>query len=153
MPEPRIHVDFNGIQEDGRITALTRLADEPSAVEPDALVELWDEDGNTAKGRVVELGDRGQARIKVLLDTWRTEDPAPSPGLASIGHPLATLNGAWVVQFVGVGAFTFAARSLDADQTVYLIHYGAGVRAALHTFADYYKLRSVTVEEPATSDR
>lgn len=75
MPEPRIHVDFNDIQEDGRISALKRHADIPEAVEPGALVALWDEDGDTAQGRVESVGERDLVEIEVLMDSWIPGEP------------------------------------------------------------------------------
>lgn len=74
MPENRIHVDFNGVEDSDRIVALRRHADSPSAVHPGALIELWDEDGNTAQGRVVELRDRDIVLLNVMWDTWQTPD-------------------------------------------------------------------------------
>lgn len=68
---PRIHVDFNGLQDDGCLIALRRHADRPSAVVPGTRVVLWDEEGNTAAGRILELGQREQLRIQVELRTWR----------------------------------------------------------------------------------
>src|SRR5216683_880392 len=70
MPDTRIHVDFNGVQEDGRIFALRRHADDPDALDAGSEVQLWDEDGNTALGRVAELGDRGLVSIEVVPWSW-----------------------------------------------------------------------------------
>lgn len=69
MPNIRVHVDFNDI-EDGSLAALVRHADDPSALVPGARVLLWDEDGNTAEGSVTEIGDRGIVRISMLGGTW-----------------------------------------------------------------------------------
>lgn len=75
MPDPRIHVDFNGIQEDGRIFALRRHADVPAAVVPGASVQLWDEDGDTVQGRVVALSERDLVEIEVLEESWQPGEP------------------------------------------------------------------------------
>jgi hypothetical protein len=72
MPSPRVHVDFNDIEDDGRIGALVDSADDPSELQPGAIVTLWDEDGNTAQGRVAELADRGLVWIDLLRHTWRS---------------------------------------------------------------------------------
>jgi hypothetical protein len=154
MPEPRIHVDFNGIQEDGRISALARHADVPSAVLPGTLVKLWDGDGNTANGRVAELGDGGLVRIDVLLDTWRTlDDAAPSPDQASTDPATMLVNVAVAVLTTGPANCTFAAGSSDESRSVYYVYKRGGFHAVGTTFENFYKLRSVTVEAPATSDR
>jgi len=71
MPNARIHVDFNDI-EDGSLTALVRHADNPSALAPGVPVTLWDEESNTAKGHVIQLGERGVVRIAMVSGTWRS---------------------------------------------------------------------------------
>src|SRR6266851_574080 len=75
MPDTRIHVDFNGVQEDGRIFALRRHADDPDALDAGSEVQLWYEDGNTALGRVAELGDRGLVSIEVVPGSWQPGTP------------------------------------------------------------------------------
>jgi hypothetical protein len=70
MPDTRVRVDFNDIRH-GRLRALTRNADDPSAVALGARVELWDDDGNAAEGRVVELADRGLVWLELVRGTWR----------------------------------------------------------------------------------
>lgn len=84
MPETRIHVDFNDVEDDGRIVALRRHADNPSAVHPGAVVELWDEDGNAARGRISELQARDIVLLDIMWDTWRTADASPVARSASI---------------------------------------------------------------------
>lgn len=80
MPRARIHVDFNDVGDSGQVVALRRHADLPSAVQQHSLVELWDEDGNTAQGSVVELQARDTVILDVIWDTWRTAD-APTPAV------------------------------------------------------------------------
>lgn len=70
MPDPRVHVDFNGVGEDGRLAALRSHADKPEALEPGVVVRLFDEDGNSALGRVAETGERDLVWITVLWDSW-----------------------------------------------------------------------------------
>jgi hypothetical protein len=79
MPDTRLHVDFNDTRQDGRLRGLSRYADDPSAITPGAQVELWDDEGNTAQGRVVELGDRGLVWFELISGTWRDpDDPSQS---------------------------------------------------------------------------
>ena len=70
MPDPRVHVDFNGVEEDDRIAVLRSHADHPAALEPGTVVRLFDEDGNSAQGRVAEIGERDLVWITVLWDSW-----------------------------------------------------------------------------------
>ena len=84
MPNARIHVDFNDMEDGSRLVALRRHADSPLAVQPGGLVELWDEDGNTAQGRVVELQPRDIVLLDVLWDTWRTADDLAAARGASV---------------------------------------------------------------------
>lgn len=76
MPDPRVHVDFNGVDEDGCIVALRSHADNPEALELGTVVRLFDEDGNTALGRVTAIGERGLVWITVLWDSWSGHDTA-----------------------------------------------------------------------------
>lgn len=152
MPDARIHVDFNGIQEDGRITALTRHADDPSAVRPGALVVLWDEDGNTAQGRVVEVGDRDLVHIDVLLDTWLTEEAASSlESDSGDGSLLLFDDVGLIVVAAGLVNCTFAGSSRES-RTMRYVFSTRGFRAHQRTFETFYKVHSVNAKAPATSD-
>jgi hypothetical protein len=94
VPDARVHVDFNGVEDDGRVAALRSHADTPEALDPGVVVTLFDEDGNTALGRVAEIGERDLVWITVLWDSWNShgivvegdaEQPAPltmAPGTA-----------------------------------------------------------------------
>lgn len=77
MPDPRIYVDFNDLQ-DGGLSALTRHAADPSAVVVGAYVTLLDEEGNCARGRVTAVEDTGLARIEMLPGTWHDRLAAPA---------------------------------------------------------------------------
>jgi hypothetical protein len=70
VPDPRVHVDFNGVEDDSRLAVLRSHADNPEGLEPGAVVSLFDEDGNSALGRVIETGERDLVWITVLWDSW-----------------------------------------------------------------------------------
>ncbi len=122
MPDPRIHVDFNGIHEDGRLDVLTRHADDPSGVLPGALVELWDEDGNSALGRVIGVGERDLAQVEVMLDTWRSDGPDGTQHGGEVMYACPVLDHrvlAWVaVRWTGTTAATVSPQQVPASSFV-----------------------------------
>ena len=70
---PRVHVDFNDLDTDGRFFVL------PDDVEGGVLglrseVVLVDEEGNSALGHVAELRERGRAIIVMAAGTWRSHE-------------------------------------------------------------------------------
>jgi hypothetical protein len=83
MPDLQIHVDFNDLDE-GRISALRRHSNEPSAVVLGALVLLLDDEGNSAHGRVTALGKNGLVWIEMLQGTWHSRRHAPTPTVAEL---------------------------------------------------------------------
>ncbi len=76
----RVHVDFNDMDPDGMFLVLPQDADQLVALGSSVL--LWDAEGNTAHGRVVDLRQRGRAVIEMLAGTWRRAPvenlPAPT---------------------------------------------------------------------------
>ena len=82
MPElqqpARVHVDFNDMDPQGMFVVLPQDADRLVALGSQVL--LWDTEGNTAHGRVVDLRQRGRAVVEMLAGTWRR---APVEGLAA----------------------------------------------------------------------
>jgi hypothetical protein len=135
MPDTRVHVDFNDIRH-GRLRALSRNAEDPSAIAPGAQVELWDDDGNTARGRVVEVADRGLVWFELIRGTWRDPvDPPesdPQQGLTwwlGSGVVLSTVHGSGFADVILIRALSHA------------------------DFEDYYKLSLVTGAAPMTADR
>jgi hypothetical protein len=166
MPDiPRIEVDFNDFEDDGRLGALASSADDASALEPGVLVTLWDEDGNAAQGRVSELGDRGQVWIDVLRPTWRSASEMSAEHVVSSGFRDATSS---VVFFTIRSAGLVEPFEAAATPTVYFdpmlivvpsMHGRVGA-AVLHragwpvglNFAESYKLRSVVGTAPVTAE-
>jgi hypothetical protein len=78
MPDsdrPRVHVDFNEMDPQGRFFVL------PEDVEDGALglrsaVVLVDEEGNSARGQVTELMEQGRAIVAMLAGSWQSDAPS-----------------------------------------------------------------------------
>jgi hypothetical protein len=105
MPDARIHVDFNDIEDDS-LTALVRHADDPSALAPGVRVTLWDEEGNTAEGRVIELGERGVVRIALISGTWRSRlTPQQGPEPATVEDLMRALFESYATRVNSVQGF------------------------------------------------
>jgi len=70
VPDPRVHVDFNEVDEGGHVAALKAHVDRPDEVRVGTVVRLFDEDGNTALGRVDSTGPGDLIGAAVLWDSW-----------------------------------------------------------------------------------
>jgi len=70
VPDPRVHVDFNEVDEDGLVAVLRTHAEGPDELSVGTVVQLFDEDGNTALGRVDSTGPNGLLWTAVLWDSW-----------------------------------------------------------------------------------
>ena len=154
MPDTRVHVDFNDIQH-GRLRALSRNADDPSAIAPGAQVELWDDDGNTAQGRVVELADRGLVWFELIRGTWRdpVDRPQPDPDLVQAWWPAA-----WIVLGSGLSVVLgsgYGHKSKDASWNMAFISGPPSMHVQpLHEeIEDYYKLSLATGAAPVAAGR
>lgn len=163
MPRTRVHVDFNDVEEDGRIGALAESADDPSALVPGAEVTLWDEDGNTAQGRVVELADRGLVWIDPLRATWRSHletshHPANDLAITAAIGPINTVatTGSMFLSTAGTVSVNFLTPMTYFTFGGYLSIPTMGPFAAAGhprpTFEDYYKVHCVTGVAPAAAD-
>jgi hypothetical protein len=175
MPEtPRVEVDFNDFEADGRLGALTSSADNPSALAPGVLVTLWDEDGNTAQGRVAELADRGLVWIDVLRETWRSGPEARSAEQVVAANLADLKSSGWVLCLTAGSTTSFTTNFGVVAPDFYLVQpifhavWGTmGPLAAVRglagwpqhpgwpqhlDFAEYYKLRLVTGVAPATAE-
>jgi hypothetical protein len=149
MPEPRVHVDFNDIEEDGRLGGLTRNADDPSALQRGTRVVLWDEEGNSAEGLVAELGDRDLVWFEVVPDTWRSwhENSVDSPDheypVPSRDAVMIYIWSAWaaggIVVLGGVGS----------GKSLTMLHALGALHAA--RFEDYYGQSMVTGVAPTAA--
>src|SRR5450755_2636540 len=113
---PCIEVDFNDFDDSNRLGALVANADDPSALDVGALVLLRDDDGNTAEGRVVELGDRGQVWLDVLRSTWRN-GPAETINQVIAATPphLDPSAGVFILVTPSLGTPTAFGTNLRAD--------------------------------------
>jgi len=81
LPEVvRVYVDFNDMDLQGRFFTLPEDADNPLGLHSQVL--LHDDEGNTARGQVVETRDRGRAIVEMTAGTWRSAGAAnaASPG-------------------------------------------------------------------------
>lgn len=143
MPDTRVHVDFNDIRH-GRLRALSRNADDPSAIAVGGQVELWDDDGNTAQGRVVELADRGLVWFELIRGTWR--DPVATP--QSDPQLMQTWWLSWPMRWA-VLSTAHGPRFVDASSNAVIVI--SGLRHG--DIEDYYKLSLVTGAAPVTADR
>lgn len=167
MPEmPRLEVDFNDFADDGRLGALRSSADNPSALALGELVTVWDDDGNTAQGRIVELADRDLVWIEVLRETWRSGLEARSAEHAAAAASLANpTSPAWVLSLTAGSAKSFRVLAAPHFSVGFLSAFmagGVGIQLAAvqgragwpqHLdFAEYYKLRLVTGVAPATAE-
>jgi hypothetical protein len=153
MPSTRVHVDFNDIEDDDRIGALTDDADDAGALVPGALVTLWDEDGNTAQGRVAELADRGLVWIDLLRNTWRSH-PEERQHAASGYAPLTAFG---VVSITGGTAPTTLVAwplvfSLSGQVLVMGVGPTPGKTQFAYASAHLYKMQSVTGLAPASAE-
>jgi hypothetical protein len=74
MDEVRVHVDFNDVDVDGRFFALPEDAERPLVL--GLPVALWDAEGNSARGRVVEVGQQGRAFVEMIAGTWQSAEAA-----------------------------------------------------------------------------
>src|ERR1700722_9128216 len=164
---PSIEVDFNDFDDSNRLGALLANADDPSALDVGTVVLLKDDDGNTAQGRVVEVGDRGQVWLDVLRSTWHngpaeTADQMITTALANADPP------AWFFLLVtppGNSPSAFGA-SMRADfylSPLVVTVGGSLVRFQARThgltgwpsglgFTDCYKLRSTSGVAPVTAE-
>lgn len=65
----KVCVDFNDMDLDGRFVVSPQDSDRLVALGMSVL--LWDAEGNTARGRVVNLRQRGRAVVEMLPGTWQ----------------------------------------------------------------------------------
>jgi hypothetical protein len=67
----RVLVDFNDLDDAGQLYTLPEDASRPLG--PAVRVILWDGEGNTALGQVVEITEHGRAIIDMTPGTWSRE--------------------------------------------------------------------------------
>lgn len=75
----RVNVDFNDMDQDGRLFVLPEDAEHP--LWQHALVVLGDAEGNHARGRVVEIRDGGRAVIEMIAGSWLSREAASATEL------------------------------------------------------------------------
>lgn len=83
MTDTRIYVDFNDIQ-DGKLSALTKHAEDPSSLVTGEHVLLLDDDGNSALGRIDGFESNGIVQISMVRGSWRDRHHPIAPGPAEL---------------------------------------------------------------------
>jgi hypothetical protein len=68
----RLPVEFNDLDEQGRLLVLAELAPEP--ITDGERAYLFDDEGNSCWGTVTSIGD-GLIRVDADWDTWRSGGP------------------------------------------------------------------------------
>jgi hypothetical protein len=166
MPDiARLEVDFNDFDDDGRLGALVTSAEDPSALAVGALVLLWDEDGNTAQGRVVELAERGRVWLDVLRPTWHsgrdgTAEQVVAAALANVAPPVGLFQAVRPTACLVTPFGTDATPGFQFGQFFLFMGYPRLQAHATHSsawpdhldFAESYKLRSIAGVAPVTAE-
>ena len=73
----QLYVDFNAVDADGCLSTLTEFASEPSVITPGAMLIVGDEEGNSAKARILSV-DAGLVRLELQAGSFiaATDRPA-----------------------------------------------------------------------------
>ena len=96
----RVHVDFNDMDPEGMFVVLPQDTDRLVAL--GAHVLLWDADGNTAHGRVVDLRQHGRAVVEMVTGTWRRA-PVENVSAPTIDDQLKDLLAPYLLSSVTKG--------------------------------------------------
>lgn len=66
----KLYVDFNAIDAEGHLSTLAEFAVDPLVVSTGAVLIVGDEDGNTARARVLEVQADGLIRLEMQDGTF-----------------------------------------------------------------------------------